>query len=177
MLDPQGRVTRMEEKLEAFAAECNRILKADAGPTGLEKVRSSLEPLLIDEGFTSVYLGPENNEVRKILYEDQELGFCILAHVYKGASDAPPHDHGPSWAIYGQAAGKTEMTEYEKVKGQVDDEPGLASPKKIYTLTPGMAVAYNVGDLHSPKRDSDTRLIRMEGQNLEGVKRDKYKRA
>ena len=166
----------MEEKLEAFAAKCHQIQKADSGPSGIEEVRSNLEPLLSDENFVSIYLGPENNEIRKILYEDKELGFCILAHVYKGASNSPPHDHGPSWAIYGQAAGKTEMTEYDKVKGQTDDEMGLASPKKNYILSPGMAVAYNIGDLHSPKRESDTRLIRMEGKNLEGVKRDKYKR-
>jgi hypothetical protein len=40
-----------------------------------------------------------------------------------------------------------------------------------------MAVAYQVGDLHSPQRDGETRLIRMEGQNLEGIKRDKFQRA
>ena len=45
---------------------------------------------------------------------------------------------------------------------------------KTYVLEPGMAVAYKVGDLHAPKRDGETRLIRLEGQNLDRVKRDKY---
>ena len=45
----------MEEKLEAFAAKCHQILKADSGPSGIEEVRSNLEPLLSDENFVSIY--------------------------------------------------------------------------------------------------------------------------
>ncbi|NKB48620.1 MAG: hypothetical protein GKS02_04550 [Alphaproteobacteria bacterium] len=167
----------MDEKLETFAAECHRILEADPGPSGIEAVREQLEPLLVDAEFVATYLGPDNDTARKILYQDSELDFCILAHVYKGSNEAPPHDHGPSWAIYGQATGKTEMTEYDKVGDPSADEPGKAAPRETYVLEPGMAVAYKVGQLHSPKRDGETRLIRMEGQNLEGVKRDKYQRA
>jgi hypothetical protein len=37
-----------------------------------------------------------------------------------------------------------------------------------------MAKAYDIGVLHSPKRDSTTRLIRIEGKNMDGVKRDAY---
>ncbi len=164
----------MDETLETFAAECHRILKADPGPAGIEAVRETLEPLLVDAEFVATYLGPDNDAARKILYEDPELGFCILAHVYKGSNEAPPHDHGPSWAIYGQAVGKTEMTEYDKVALPAAGEPGRAVPRETYILEPGMAVAYKIGDLHSPKREVETRLIRMEGQNLDGVKRDKY---
>lgn len=167
----------MDERLETFAAECHRILKADPGPAGVEAVREALEPLLVDAGFVATHLGPDNDAVRKILYEDPELGFCVLAHVYKGSNEAPPHDHGPCWAIYGQATGATEMTEYDKVGDPAGDQPGKAAPRETYVLDPGMAVAYQIGDLHSPKRDGETRLIRMEGRNLDGVKRDKYQRA
>ncbi len=167
----------MDEKLEKFAAECHDILKADSGPSGLEAVREKLEPLLVDAEFVATHLGPDNESKRKVLYEDPELGFCILAHVYKGASEAPPHDHGPSWAIYGQAVGETEMTEYDKLSPASEDAPGRVSKRKTYLLEPGMAVAYPVGALHSPKREDETRLIRMEGQNLDGVKRDKYQLA
>ncbi len=164
----------MDEKLENFAADCHDILKADPGPSGLEAVREKLEPLLTDAEFIATHLGPDNDANRRVLYEDPELGFCILAHVYKGASEAPPHDHGPSWAIYGQATGETQMTEYDKVSPASDGEPGRVSPRKTYLLKPGMAVAYPVGALHAPKREDETRLIRMEGRNLEGFKRDKY---
>ena len=33
---------------------------------------------------------------------------------------------------------------------------------------------YNEGVLHSPRREGDTRLIRVEGVSMAGVKRDKY---
>ena len=37
-----------------------------------------------------------------------------------------------------------------------------------------MAACYNEGDLHSPRREDTTRLIRIEGINLDGVERDRY---
>ena len=58
---------------------------------------------------------PDDAPERNILYEDPELGFCILGHVYHGAKESTPHDHGPTWAIYGQAAGETIMSDWEMV--------------------------------------------------------------
>jgi hypothetical protein len=45
---------------------------------------------------------------------------------------------------------------------------------KVYALKPGMAYAYHEGQLHSPRREGPTRLIRIEGRNLEKVKRLAY---
>jgi hypothetical protein len=42
---------------------------------------------------------------------------------------------------------------------------------RAYRLTPGMAHVYNEGDVHSPRRDGPTRLIRIEGQNMDKVGR------
>jgi hypothetical protein len=36
------------------------------------------------------------------------------------------------------------------------------------------AHVYNEGDVHSPRRESETRLIRIEGVDLTKVKRDKF---
>jgi len=164
----------MGKVLDAFAKECHDILAKDSGPDGLEKVRQGLEKVLVNKEFLAEHLGSEADSPRKILYEDPDLGFCILAHVYKGASGSNPHDHGPSWAIYGQAKGVTEMTEYRCLDKPKDDEPGRVAKVKSYDLKPGMAVAYNIGQLHAPKREDETRLIRIEGRNLEKVKRDRY---
>jgi hypothetical protein len=41
-------------------------------------------------------------------------------------------------------------------------------------LKPGMAYLYDEGVLHSPRREADTRLIRIEGMDLTKVKRDKF---
>ena len=131
----------MTRTIEQFGAECQAILKQDSGPVGLEQVRQGLERILTDESILATHLGPEADSERNILYEDPELKFCIVAHVYKGAKDSAPHDHGPTWAIYGQAAGTTEMTEYRVVQAPADGEPGRAEPVKTYKMTAGMAIA------------------------------------
>ena len=53
-------------------------------------------------------------------------------------------------------------------------EPGKVEKVRTYKLTPGTAYVYNEGDLHSPRREGDTRLIRIEGTDLSGIKRDKF---
>ena len=164
----------MGKILEDFAAECREALKRDPGPGGLEQVRQGLERVLVNEAFLAEHLGPDADKPREVIYEDPELGFCVCAHVQPGASESPPHDHGASWAIYGQAKGTTEMTEWRKVRPPENGEPGKVEAVKTYELRPGMAVAYGVGQLHSPKRANATRLIRIEGANLTDVPRDRY---
>jgi hypothetical protein len=45
---------------------------------------------------------------------------------------------------------------------------------RTYKLTPGMAYLYNEGDLHSPLRRGPTQLIRIEGMNMDRIKRLKF---
>jgi hypothetical protein len=97
--------------LEQFAAECRRILESTPGPAGRKKVGAVVQEMLKDEAFITRHVGDDVPE-RKILYEDPALGFCILAHNYTGVKESAPHDHGPSWAIYGQARGETVMTDW-----------------------------------------------------------------
>ena len=164
----------MTETMDRFAAQCRTILKEDSGPKGREKVKSLLEDLLSKGDLAELHLGPGNKSPRTLLYQDPDLGFCILAHAHDEAKDSDPHDHGPSWAIYGQAAGTTEMIDWRKVQEPKDGQPGRCEEVRRYALTPGTAYVYNEGDLHSPKRSGPTRLIRLEGMNMETVKRDKY---
>jgi predicted metal-dependent enzyme (double-stranded beta helix superfamily) len=163
----------MSHTLEQFSAQCHKILKAEPGPVGRRKVCELLQNVLKDETFVAKNLDDTTPE-RKILYEDPELGFCILAHCYKGARESPPHDHGPSWAIYGQVRGETHMSDFELIEKASPEKPGKVRKLRTYKLTPGVAHLYNEGDLHSPKRDAPTRLIRIEGVNMEKVKRLKF---
>ena len=167
----------MKQTIEQFGGQCHDILKRNSGPVGLEQVRQGLETLLADQDILAAYLGPDADEPRKIVYEDWELKFCILTHVHKGSNESPPHDHGPTWAIYGQAKGTTEMTEYRVLEASEAGKPGKVEAFKSYALKPGMAVAYEAGQVHSPKRTGETRLIRIEGVNVVTVKRTPYKLA
>ncbi len=163
----------MAYTLEQFSAACHSALKADPGLEGRQKVRALLQDVLKDKEFITTNLRDDGPE-RKVLYEDSEFGFCILAHVYKGAKESRPHDHGPSWAIYGQVRGETETTDWELVQPASDDKPGKVRQVKTYALRPGMAYIYNEGDLHSPRRAGPTQLIRIEGKNMEKVRRLAY---
>lgn len=164
----------MGHSLESFASECHRILKADSGPLGRRKVCELLQEVLKDGEFIAQHLN-EGTPDRQVIYEDPELGFCILAHMNRGAREANPHDHGPAWAIYGQAIGETEMSDWELVEPASEGNPGKVRRVRTYTLKPGVAHLYNEGDLHSPKRIAATGLIRIEGQNMEKVKRLAYR--
>jgi predicted metal-dependent enzyme (double-stranded beta helix superfamily) len=165
----------MPHTLEQFAAKTHDLLAAEPGPAGREKVRALLEDVLKDDAFVARHLGDGVPE-RKILYEDPRLGFCILAHVYQGAKESNPHDHGPSWAIYGQARGETLMNDWALVERASEAKPGKVRHVRSYPLKPGTAHVYNEGDLHSPRRDGPTRLIRIEGTNMDRVKRLSYEK-
>ena len=166
----------MAQTLEQFAAACRRVLESDPGPDGRKKVCALVQDVLKDKAFTDAHLGDGTPE-RKILYEDPKLGFCILAHSYRGAKESNPHDHGPSWAIYGQAIGETVMSDWSLLEPASEAKPGKVRLARSYTLKPGMAHVYNEGDLHSPRRDGPTRLIRIEGTNMEKVRRLAFERA
>jgi hypothetical protein len=161
--------------LEKFSADCRRLLTQHPGVEGRKKVCALVQEVCKDEGFIAEHLGDGVPE-RKVLYEDKELGFCILAHVYQGAKESKPHDHGPSWAIYGQARGETLMNDWALLEKASEAKPGKVRHVRAYKLTPGMAYLYNEGDLHSPKREGTTRLIRIEGQNMDRVRRLAYER-
>ncbi len=163
----------MAHTVEQFAAECHRVLKAEPGPEGRKKVCAVVEEVLKDHGFIAKHLNDDTPD-RKVIYEDPELGFCILAHHNKGAKASNPHDHGPAWAIYGQAEGETEMTDWELVEPATEEISGKVRQARTYKLKPGMAHLYNEGDLHSPRREAATKLIRIEGKNMDRVRRLAY---
>jgi predicted metal-dependent enzyme (double-stranded beta helix superfamily) len=163
----------MAHTVEQLAQSFHKALKAQPGPGGRKKVCELLQEALKDHAFIAATFSDGTSE-RHLLHEDPELGFCILAHNYKGAKESPPHDHGPSWAIYGQAQGETQMSDWDLVEPASADKPGKVRHRRTYKLAPGQAHVYNEGDLHSPSRTGPTRLIRIEGTNMEKIKRHKF---
>jgi hypothetical protein len=167
----------MAYTLNQLAADIRETLKADAGATGKAKVRDVVARALTDQGFIAAALKERavGADPREILYEDPELGFCICGHVYDGPAHGAPHDHGSSWAVYGQATGVTEMTDWRIVAKGAGDAPTLVEPVKSYVMHPGDAHLYDVGAVHSPSRKAPVKLIRVEGKNLDHVKRSNIK--
>lgn len=165
----------MAYTLEQLSADIRQALKADAGLAGKQAVCELVSKVLLDREFVAKHLTAEQCRPRKVLYEDPELGFCVCGHVYEDVSNGTPHDHGSSWAIYGVAAGNTEMTDWRIVKRGEGDAPNLVERAKTYLMRPGDSHLYDVGAVHSPKRSGPTKLVRIEGQNLDRVKRSNIK--
>ena len=163
----------MTMTLDALARDCRNLLLADPSPAGRAQVAALLGRALLDGEFVRALFAGGMPE-RRILHEDPDLGFCILGHEYHDAKQGGPHDHGPSWAIYGQAEGETTMTDFVLVQPSSAGTAGKVRRERSYALRPGDAHLYNEGAIHAPARGGPTRLVRIEGTNLEKVARGKY---
>ena len=167
----------MAYTLEQLSDDIRAALKADPGVGGKQAVVKLVAKVLRDKDFVDKHLRAEDCKPRKVLFEDPELGFCVCGHVYEKPAHGAPHDHGSSWAIYGLAVGDTEMTDWRIVRKGEGETPSLVEPERTYVLKPGDAHFYDVGVVHSPKRDGLTKLVRIEGSNLDRIKRSNIKAA
>jgi hypothetical protein len=162
----------MPYDLDQFIADCRSVLSRDGGPAGREEVRQKLERLLGNQDFVREYCGDAVPSGLNLLYEDKELGFQILAHNNDKARVSPPHDHGASWAIYGQATKYTDMIEWDRVDGGGDKAE--LKPVKKYRLTPGKAGIYQDGKIHSIDYPDKARFVRVTGTNLDNINRVRF---
>ena len=167
----------MTYELEQLAADIRAALVAEPGAAGRGAACRVVEAAGGDVAAGAAPLPPRapGAGARELLFEDPELGFCICGHVYGDAAYGEPHDHGPAWAIYGQARGSTEMTDWRIVEAGDGDRPALVEPIQTYELAPGQARLYDVGAVHSPLRAQPTKLIRIEGRNLDNIQRSNIK--
>ena len=169
----------MPRTLEMLANSVRELLIREPVAAQAGEICALLRDYLTDGAFVALHLPDRlpGDHPREVLYEDPKLGFCICGHVYSDAAESGPHDHGSSWAIYGQAEGTTEMTDWTIAEPGTEQTPALVEPHKVYTLEPGDAYFYDVGAVHSPRREAPTRLIRIEGANLDHLKRSAIKAA
>jgi predicted metal-dependent enzyme (double-stranded beta helix superfamily) len=161
----------MDYELDQFISDCRGALKRDPGPTGREEVRANLERLLQNKAFIEKYCGDNVERGLKVLYEDPELKFQVLAHINEKARVSPPHDHGASWAIYGQAKLWTDMIEWKRLDDGKDPAHAKLEPEKKYRLNPGQAGIYQNGAIHSIDYPDMSRFVRVTGTNLDMINR------
>lgn len=159
--------------LDQFIADCKATLTRDPGPSGREQVRKDLERLLANPDFVRECCGDDQPAGIKVLYEDPDLGFQVLSHVMGKARVSPPHDHGASWAIYGQATKYTDMIEWAREDDGRDAKHATLRPVKKYRLKPGMAGIYQDGAIHSIDYPDAARFVRVTGTDLDKIDRIK----
>jgi len=163
----------MAYDLDQFIADCRATLAKDPGPAGRDEVMKNLERLLKNKDFVDKYCGDDQPTGIKVLYEDPKLGFQVLSHIMGQARVSPPHDHGASWAIYGQAAKYTDMTEWEREDNGSDPTHAKVKPIKKYRLNPGQAGIYQDGAIHSIDYPENARFVRVTGTDLDKIDRIK----
>jgi len=164
----------MSYTLQDFCAEIHQILVDENNAAGREKVRVKMEKLLANETFVSQFCGPEKKPGVYKLNEDPTTGAVVLSHVMGEGHASPPHDHGNSWAIYGQAIGHTVMTEWDRVDDGSDDEAVEMKETKQYRLDPGQVGLFDVGVIHSIEYPDKARFVRVTGVDLDGIDRKAY---
>lgn len=164
----------MSYDLNPFIDDCRAALKRDPGPEGREKVRVLLERLLKDEDFIAAHCSDRTPKGLHVLHDDAELGFQILAHINEKARASPPHDHGASWAIYGQATSYTDMIEYRRFDGGAEPDRANLKVTKKYRLNPGHAGIFQDGAIHSIDYPDGSRFVRVTGTNLDRIARSSF---
>lgn len=164
----------MTYTLDQFAADCRRALKADPGAGGREQVRQMLEKLLLEDDFVDANCGPDASGGANVLYEDPELGFQILAHIMDKGHAGGVHDHGASWAIYGQAVGYTDMTEWKRTDDRSEDGKATVVKDRDYRLERGQAGIFDDHKIHSIAYPAGARFIRVTGVDLQTIARGRY---
>ena len=153
--------------LDAFCTDCRK--NVTKGQAGRERVRQDVEKLLAQPEFVAEYFAADAEAGIKVLYTDEETGFQVLAHVYADGKQSPPHDHGHSWAIYGQAIGHTDMIVWRRVDDGTEGGNAALEVDKTYRLDPPTAGTFEPGEIHSIKFDDGARFLRVTGTDLKKI--------
>ena len=164
----------MAYSFEQFCQDAHDALAADPGRGGKEQIREKLEKLLRNEEFVSETCGPQAEVGVHQIYRDPDFDFVVLAHINDAPRQSPPHDHGTSWAIYGQATEYTEMSEYKRLDGGEGAGDASIEKMKTYRLTPGHAGLYDVGAIHAIDYPAGARFVRVTGTDLGALDRLKF---
>jgi hypothetical protein len=158
----------MNAAFDRFTANLVATLKAK-GVAGLSDIAEALRPLLRDPEFAELAFA--DRTIRKrVLFHDADTDVYVLAHIHEAGKRGKPHSHGASWAVYGNVAGVTEMTEWRRVNP--DGEPhAVLEPSSHYRLGPGDSRVYPPYLVHSTAHPENAFVIRVTGTDLDRIPR------
>ena len=164
----------MAYTLQNFCSDAHNAIARDNNHIGREKVRQKLAFLLGHPEFISEYLLKQKTS-KITLYHDKEYDFYVMAHAATtGDRIGKPHDHGRSWAVYGQATGITNMTVWDRMDDRRKINYAKLVKGKKFSLTPGEAALFDTGVIHSTAHPEPARWVRVTGANLDTIERFTY---
>lgn len=164
----------MTYTLDQFCADAHDAMAKDPGNAGRNEIRAYLERLLTNQDFITEHLTAQRTG-KALLYHDNDFDFYVMAH---GTSEenrkGTPHDHGASWAVYGQAIGITNMTVWNRTDDGSQNGHAEISKDQTFPLNPGNAALFDTGVIHSTAHPGPARWVRVTGTNLDTIARHAY---
>ena len=161
--------------LNSFCADARNALKEKALSPALEDIAVGLRKLLANRDFVRAAFDEADLPGKTQLYHDSETGFYVFAHVQAAGKGGKPHSHGASWAIYGNALGFTDMTEWRRVN-DASEEAHVLEASDSYSLATGQTRAYGPGIIHSTAHPQKAWVVRVTGTDLDALPRFHFKR-
>ena len=165
----------MAYELARFCDEARASLKGKPLPAALDEIAANLQKLLANDAFVKATFNDETPVGKRDLYHDGETDFYVMAHVQEAGKKGNPHSHGNSWAIYGNARGFTEMTEWSRVNAETEAGHVLRKSDH-YKLDAGQSRGYGPGVIHSTGHPAKAWVIRVTGTDLDHLPRYHFNR-
>lgn len=159
----------MPYALDDFCKDITRILTTKS-TAGLPDIAERLSALLANPSFVSETFQDDTPFGKRELWRDPVTDVRVLAHVQAPGKAGKPHSHGASWAIYGNARGFTDMTEWRRVNPDTE-EAAVLQANGQYRLGPGNTHAYPPGVIHSTAHPEKAWVIRVTGTDLDAIPR------
>ena len=156
--------------LDEFCNVSRAALQSKDLPAALAAIAEGLKKLLVDPTFVAKTFAEPAPGGKKVLFHDPETDFYVQAHWQAAGKGGTPHSHGASWAIYGNAKGFTEMTEWRRVNAESEEQVVLEASDH-YRLGPGQSRAYGPAVIHSTAHPEAAWVIRVTGTDLDSIPR------
>ncbi len=164
----------MAYTFDEFCADCRETLIAMPNKEGRKTLMGFLEQLLENKDFIAEHLGPDATPGRPIIFQDADTDFCIQIHNHGRTGGGTPHDHGSSWAIYGQAVGYTDMTSYHRLDDGHTEGHAEIEIAREFRMNPGDVGLFDVGEVHSIRFEDGCRVVRITGTDLDKLGQNVY---
>jgi predicted metal-dependent enzyme (double-stranded beta helix superfamily) len=160
--------------LEEFCTRSTAVLQsADPLDRKLGRIAEFLAELLGNPEFVAQAFAEDDPPGHRTLYHCPETDYHVLAHVQRAGKGGLPHSHGTSWAIYGNARGFTDMTEWRWVNPPGEAQAVLEEAAK-YRLDTGKTHAYGPHVIHATAHPEKAWVIRVTGTDLDHLPRFRF---
>ena len=166
----------MAYELADFCKDAHTVLKAQPLQAALDEIATRLRALLANPACVAATFNDETPVGKRELYHDAETDFYVMAHVQAQGKAGAPHSHGSSWAIYGNARGFTEMTEYRRVNG-ASEEAWALEKSDHYRVNAGDSRGYGPDVIHSTEHPEKAWVVRITGTDLDHLPRFHFKKS